>query len=67
MRNCDRHHSREDILEMALKFMKKLCNIGYQAGTRLEVMKSAITKHYRDLADEKTGGPPLEVIGEMGH
>ena len=56
MRNTDRRHSTEEVLEILRKFSQKLVDSGYDRGTRQEIVQSAIRKHYRELQSARDKG-----------
>ena len=37
-------------------FLQKMCDSGYGESTRLEVIKSAVTKYHRQLLEQDSGG-----------
>ena len=55
----DTDHKQEEVLEVARKFSTKMANSGYNQQARWEILNSALVKHYRDLAEWKTGGKPM--------
>ena len=59
LRNMDTDHNTEEILAVTRKFCTKLANSGYNQQTRWEVLRSATTKYFRDLAEWKTGGKAM--------
>ena len=59
LRNLDELHTEEEIIEVARKFTQKLTDSGYDERTRMEILKSAVTKHLRQVDNWKRGGPAL--------
>ena len=59
LRNTDRTHSEKELLEIIRKFTQKMADSGYEEGTRMEVLKSAVTRHLRQVEDWRRGGPSL--------
>ena len=59
LRNTDRAHKKEDLVVILEKFIGKMANSGYNVSSRREVIKSGVTKYYRELRDWRTGGKSL--------
>ena len=57
--HMDQHHSHQDILQVAQKFITKMEDSGYSHNIRKEVIVSAVKKTYRQKMIQDTGGPSL--------
>ena len=54
--NMDRSHTWEEQRQVIDDFLQKMCDSGYGESTRMEVIKSAITKYHRQLMEQDSGG-----------
>ena len=52
----DTSHTWDEQRQVIKDFLQKMCDSGYGKSTRLEVIKSAITKYYRQLMEQESGG-----------
>ena len=55
-RNTDRLHTREEVVEIVGEFLTKMATSGYGESTRMEVIRSATVKYYREILKSETGG-----------
>ena len=52
----DTGHSEKDKEDVIKDFLQKMADSGYQHPTRKEVIRSAVTKFYRQVLEQETGG-----------
>ena len=60
----DKDHSQQDIKIVIHDFLQKMADSGYQHPVRKEVIKSAVTKFYRQILEQETGGWQLYRTAE---
>ena len=59
LRNADSRHTLKDLLVIVRTFLQKMADSGYDPGTRSEVVRLAVRKHYRDLHTAKKEGSSI--------
>ena len=52
----DHLHTKEEKKEILGDFIQKMADSGYKHSTRKEIIKSAVTKFYRQVLEQETGG-----------
>ena len=57
--HMDTEHNEEDKKVVIQDFLQKMADSGYQHPVRKEVIKSAVTKFYRQILEQETGGRQL--------
>ena len=57
--HMDGRHSMEDKKEVISDYLQKLSDSGYTHPTRMEIVKSATLKYYRQVLDQEAGGPQI--------
>ena len=57
--HMDIRHSRQEQMEVMKDFLQKLCDSGYSHPTRMEIVKSAARKYYRQRMNQDAGGQRL--------
>ena len=64
--NTDWYHPEPEVDIIIKDFLQKLTDSGYDPNTRMEIMKSAARKYFRQAMDQETGGRRLHrSAGEM--
>ena len=57
--NMDTGHSEKDKEDVIKDFLQKMADSGYQHPTRKEIIRYAVTKFYRQVIEQETGGRQL--------
>ena len=63
MRNTDRDHTREELIDILTKFAQKLVDSRHNVSSREDILKAGLRKHYRDIDRAVREKSPYIVTG----